>query len=264
MKGTKAKRCVGALLLSVFIVGIGTVGFCNVFTQTNYYLLPIGGVRTPIATLAETAKGKGFTVIVRDDEATTAYRGTESTEEPEATLLQTTEFLYVDNERFLLSIAGVDFDYIVRPYETGYALLVAPHRDLPQGETLLAVLNSLSQMGIVGAEVELQGITDFQKMPGKLPAPPEDVAMDSALYALSVAADWFAFATTQNLTRVGLNVEIVAEKLPGGTLSPTFQSHVIDESADFAKLLLPIHLLVDLARAPSVGYVRPPYQPAIP
>ena len=263
MKGTKAKRYVGTLLLSVFIVGIGTVSLCNVFTQTNYYLIPIGGVRTPIATLTETAKGKGFTVIVRDDQ-TTAYRGTEPTEEPEATLLQATEFLYVDNERFLLSIAGMDFDYIVRPYETGYALLVVPHRDLPQAETLIAVLNSLSQMGIVGAEVELQGITDFQKMPGKLPAPSEDVAMDTALYALSIAADWFAFATTQHLTRVGLNVEVVAEKLPGGTLSPTFQSYVIDESENFAKLLLPIHFLVDLARTPSVGYVRPPYQPAVP
>ena len=264
MKGTKSKSCMGAFLLSVFIVGIGVLGFCDVFTQLNYYLLPIGGIPTSVSMITETAKGKGFTVIVRGDEATMAYRGTESTEEVEVVLLQASELLYVDNGRFLLRIDGEDFDCIVRPYTAGYALLIIPHRDLSQGETLLAVLNSLSQMGIVGAEVESQGITEFQKTSGKLPAPPEDTAMDSALYALSVSTDWFAFAAAQNLNRVGLNVEVVAEKLPDGVLPATFQSYVVDETADFAKLMLPIHLLVDLARTPGVGYVRPPYRPSIP
>jgi hypothetical protein len=264
MIALKSRMVLVCLTIGILLGGVSVIGVSDVFAQNHYYILPIGEVQVSTASLIVTAKDKTYTVIVYEAGTTTAYRGSAQTKEPEAVLLSAASLLYVDESRFLLSVAGTDFDYVVRPYETGYALLLIPHRDLPQGETLLTVLDSLRGMGIIGEEVEIQGIISLEKKPEKSPAPPDGVAMDSSLFGLSVAADWFSDAVARGLNREGLRVEVVAEKLPGAAVPQSFQPYIVSETEDLAKLLVPIHLLVNLARASGIGYVRPPYQPAVP
>ncbi len=260
-KRFKVLGALAVLLLNILISGAIVLGEEADLLQTNYYVISIGEPKGSLDLLIQTAQGDQFTVIVISGETATSYRGSEATEEPEAVLLDADSLLYVDQSLFLLQIAGEDLDYVVRPTEGGYALLLIPHRDLPQGETLISVLNELQQMGIVGEEVQMEWVDAFPKKADKAPKPPEGVAIDSDLYGLAVAADWFSTAASRGLTRVGLRVEVVAEKLPGETIPAAYQSYIVSETEELAKLLVPIHRLVGLAKSSAIGYVRPPYQP---
>ena len=253
-----------ALLVGTFLGGANV--FCDEakLVQTSYYLISIGGIKTPLASLIQTAKENGFTIIVRSGEEVTSYKGSELTQEPEAVLLEADSLLYVDDGFLLLRVNGDDLDYTVRPGDGGYTLVLFPHRDLPQEETIFSVLGTLQEIGVIGADGEVTGLLrPFEKDAEKGPEPPAEATIDSDLYGLTVAADWFSFASSIGLTRVGLRVEVVAEKLPGGAIPEEFQPYIIpgSETDQLAKLLLPIHRLVDLAQSSLIGYVRPPYQP---
>ena len=229
--------------------------------QTHYYVISIGGITSTLDSLIATAKGEELPVIVVSDGVVSTYRGSQATEEPEAALLESGSLLYVDHNWFLLQMAGEEVDYVVRPAEVGYALVLIPHRDLAEGEALLRVLGDLQQLGIVGAEVQMEWVGAFPKEAEKDPKPPEGVAIDSALYRLTVSADWFSTAASLGLARVGLRVEVVAEKIPGAAIPAAFQTYIVSETEELAKLLVPIHRLVELARLSVIGYLRPPYQP---
>ncbi len=259
--GLRGVGVMAVLLIAVFFLGATAMGEGALLLKTDYYLFSIGTIDLPIPSLVQSAQAKGFTVIVRDGQAVTAYRGTVSTQESEEALLAASSLLYVDGAAFLLRVKGDAIDFTVRPGEAGYALVLDPHDDLPQGQTLATVLASLQDLGIVGSEVGLTSFAAFSKVTQKDPAPPEGVAIDSSLYALSVAPDWFSYAKAKGLTRVGLRVEVVAEKLPGGTIPEAYTAYVESETDALAKLLLPIEKLVGLARSSDIGYVRPPYQP---
>lgn len=259
----KVTGVLAALLVGTFLGGANV--FCDEakLVQTSYYLISIGGIKTPLASLIQTAKENGFTIIVRSGEEVTSYKGSELTQEPEAVLLEADSLLYVDDGFLLLRVNGDDLDYTVRPGDGGYTLIIFPHRDLPQGETIFSLLGTLQKLGVIGAEVTMEGFRSFEKDAEKGPEPPAEAAIDSDLYGLTVAADCFSSASSIGLTRVGLRVEVVAEKLPGGAIPEEFQPYILpgSETDQLAKLLLPIHRLVDLARSSSIGYVRPPYQP---
>ena len=260
------RRCrhVGALVFLLLIALVGgsdLLGSESDLLQTHYYMISIGAVEISIESLIQTAKEGEFAVIVDSDAQTEFYRGSNPTDESEETLLGADALLYVDHDWFLLRKAGQDFDFVVRPAEIGYTLLLSPHRDLPQGDTLFAVLGELLQMGVVGEEVQMEWGGAFPKETDKLPQPPDGVVIDSALYGLMMAEDWFAAAASQGLTRVGLRVEVVAEKLAGATIPTTFQDSIVSETEELSKLLVPIHRLAELARSEAVSYVRPPYQP---
>jgi hypothetical protein len=256
----KVSGVLAVLLLAVLLVGTGAMANEARFLETNYYLISFGTVDAPIASLIQTAQEKGFSVIVRSGDEISFYHGTAITEESEEVLLASPTLLYVDSGWFLLRVTGEDFDYTVRPTEDGYELVLVPHRDVAMGETLAMVLSDLQEMGIVGGEVDMEFVT-LAKEAEKGPAPPEGVAIDSNLYGLTVAADWFSYAASKGLTCVGLRVEVVAEKLPGGAIPERFVPYIVSETEGLAKLILPIHQLVALARSSSIGYVRPPYQP---
>ena len=249
------------LLLNTLISGTIVLGEEPDLLQTNYYVISIGELKGSLDLLIQTAKENGFAVIEVRGEEITSYRGSEPTEEPEEALLKMDSLLYADNGWLLFRASGKDLDYVVRPAEVGYALLLIPHRDLPQGETLISVLNELQQMGIVGEEVQMEWVDAFPNKAEKAPKPPDGVAIDSDLYGLAIAADWFTTAASLGLTRVGLRVEVVAEKLPGETIPAAFQSYIVSETEELAKLLVPIHRLVGLAKSSAIGYIRPPYQP---
>jgi len=251
---------VGLLLIAV----VGAVpSLCSEseLLKSHYYLLLIGEMDVPLESLIQSAKERELAIIVLSDEQVASYRGSDLTDEGEEILLDADALLYVDKSRFLLRIKGADLDYVVRPAEVGYTLLLSPHRDLPQGDTLLAVLSELQQIGIVGGDIQMEWEGALPKETDKSPQPPDGVAIDSDLYALATAEDWFATAASQGLSRVGLSVEVVAEKLPGAAIPEAFQGAVVSETEELVKLLVPIHLLVELARAETINYVRPPYQP---
>ena len=88
--------------------------------------------------------------------------------------------------------------------------------------------------------------------------------MDSLLYRLVIAEDWFSFAATNGLTVTGLRADVVVEKLPGSDLAEAFEAYAYQETEQLAQLLVPISRLVALASAESTGYVRPAYRPAVP
>ncbi len=248
------------LFVSALLWGVGPVGAQADLSAAQYYIAPIGRVDVPLASLIQSVQSSGFTTIIRSGDEVTAYLGTARTDQPEELLLGASSLLYVDDGFFLLKVAGEDLDYVVRPAEGGYALVLIPHRDLGSGEALLGVLSSLQTLGILGQDVAME-LTGLPKEPAKLPAPPQGVALDSSLYGLALAADWFSYAAAHGLTRVGLRAEAVAEKVPGGGIPEAFRPYVVSETEGLAKLLVPIHQLVDLARSPSIGYVRPPYRP---
>ena len=227
--------------------------------QTDYYLISIGTIDTPIESLIQTAQGKGFSVA--GSYGGEPLGGDPLTEDPEEALQAVPSLLYVDESWFLLRVTGEDFDYTVRPAVEGYELVLVPHKDLPQAETIYSIISSLQGMGIVGSEVDMGLPEQYAKESEKGPLPPEGVAIDSSLYGLSVAANWFAEASRLGIDRVGLRVEVVAEKLPGGAIPEAFIPFIESESGELAKLLLPIWQLTELARSSSIGYVRGPYRP---
>ncbi len=249
------------LLFGLLLFGAGAAGSDANLLSQNYYLISIGTVNASIASLIQTAQSTGYAVIVRSGEEVKFYRGDQPTDEDETTLIGCGKLLYVDDGQFLLQLKGANYDYTVRPGEGGaYDLVIVPHRDLPLGETLTTIINSLQEMGIIGSEVDME-FRSFPQQAEKSPAPPAGVAIDSGLYALQIAPDWFSAASAAGLTRVGLRVEVIAEKLPGGEIPEEFREYVESETDALAKLLLPINDLVDLAKSPGIGYLRPPYRP---
>ena len=249
------------LLAGVLLLGGGPAGAQMDLAATQYYVSSLGEVALPLSTLIQTAQASGFTTIVRSGDVVTGYLGKERTDLGEEVLLTTSPLLYVDGDLFVFQVRGPDLDYVVRPAQTGYALLLIPQRSLASGEVLPSVLRDLRSLGIAGDQAAL-GFTAVPRGLEKAPPPPQGVALDSALYGLTLAEDWFTYAAANGLTRVGLRVEVVAEKRPGEVFPESFRAYVVSETAELAKLLVPIHRLVELARSAAISYVRPPYQPA--
>jgi hypothetical protein len=115
-------------------------------------------------------------------------------------------------------------------------------------------------------DVDVDGYRTFARSALKGPAAPQDLAakLDYALYGLGVAEDWFAYASQKGLALLGLRIEVVVEKTPGGILPATFSADMISETNTVASLVVPVDQLVSLARSTGVGYVRLPYVPVVP
>ena len=250
------------LLLGLSIVSFGS-GEMTRFVETDYYILSLGGLTADVPSVVAAAQTNGFTVIRYEGDFVTAYRGTTETAEAISDLQDSDKLLIVDNERIYMRVKESAYTYTLRPSASGYELVIAPQEALPIVETLTDTLNALQGMGLVGTEVDL-GFQAFSKSDLKGPPPPEAARIDSDLYWLTVAEDWFAFATQKGFSLTGLRVEIVAEKLPGGGIPSEFSAYLLSETETAAKLLLPIDALVRLAESAGVGLVRPPYRPAAP
>lgn len=249
------------LLVASALGAFGVVAVAQAdLVGTQYYVSPLGEPAIPLVTLTQRAQSSGYTTILRHGNDVVAFWGTQTTDQTEGVLLGASCILYVDGEFILVRVTGPDLDYVVRPGATGYELLLIPHRDLGLGEQLVPVMSELQRLGILGGSVNL-AFTPFPQSPEKTPPPPQGVRLDSLLYGLTLSDDWFSYASRSGLARVGLRVEVVVEKLPGAAIPETYKPYVTEETEQLAKLLVPIHLLVDLARSPSVSYVRPPYQP---
>ena len=233
------------------------------FSSTHYYILSLGEMPIDLSILIQTTQSAGYSVIQYDGNTALVSRGSEAAAVDVGTALADESVLVVDSDRFYLRETSASYVFTVRPAEIGYELVINPSQELSINDTLASILIGLQQIGILGNEVNLE-FASFAKADLKGPAAPAGVFIDSMLYGLTVAEDWFAYATAEGLTQVGLRVEIVAEKVPGGVLGAEFTDYAIEETDSLAKLLLPIDELLALAKSTSIGYVRTAYQPAVP
>ena len=233
------------------------------FAASHYYILSLGEMTVDLSALIQTTQSAGYSVIQYDDDTATVYRGGETVDMDVATTVADEYVLLIDSNRFYLREIGEAYIFTVRPAEVGYELVINPQQELSINDTLASVLMALQQIGILGNEVNLE-YASFAKADLKGPAAPAGVFIESTLYGLMVAEDWFVYAAAKGFTQVGLRVEIVAEKVPGGVLDAEFIDYVVEETESLVKLLLPIDKLLVLARSSSIGYVRIAYQPAVP
>jgi len=234
------------------------------FLSTHYYILSMGEVAADVGTLGESTKDEGFTVLTYDGEDATVYRGTELASDVSVQdALADDAVLVVDADRFYLRASETAFTYVVRPASDGYELVISPSEDIAIQDTLASLLMSLQEFGVLGESVDLE-YTAYAKNDLKGPASPAGASIDSLLYRLMVSEDWHAFAASNSLSMIGLRVDVVAEILPNGVLPEAFLPFAFEQTDQLAELLIPVDLLVTLASSESIGYVRPPYQPAVP
>ena len=233
------------------------------FAATHYYILSLGEMAVDLSALSQTTQSAGHSVIQYDGDTASVISGGEAVDMDAATALADEYVLLIDGSRFYLREIGEAYTFTVRPAEVGYELVINPQQELSVNDTLASILMDLQQIGILGNEVDLE-FASFAKADLKGPAAPAGVFIESTLYGLTVAEDWFSYAAAARLTQVGLRVEIIAEKVPGGVLDAEFVDYVVEETESLVKLLLPIDKLLALAKSSSIGYVRIAYQPAIP
>jgi len=259
----KGRAILFALLALSLTIPLHAADVPTSFTSTHYYILSLGEMSVDLATLVQTAQSAGYSIIQYEGDVASVRRDGEDVADGLSVALADETVLVVDSGRFYLRENSATYTFTVRPAESGYDLVINPAEDLSINETLTSVLMGLQQLGIHGNDVNLE-FTSFAKADLKGPASPTGVPIDSTVYGLTVAEDWFGYATANNLTQVGLRVEIVAEKIPGSTLSSEFSDYVIEESETLVKLLLPIDELLTLAQSTSIGYVRIAYEPSVP
>ena len=259
----QGKMILFALLALALVIPVHGADVPTSFSSTHYYILSLGNMSVDLPTLIQTAQTAGYSIIQYEDDIASVVREGEQVADDVSVALADAAVLLVDSGRFYLREASDTYTFTVRPAETGYELVINPTDDLSINDTLVSILMGLQQIGILGSEVNLE-FASFAKADLKGPASPIGVPIDSIVYGLVVAEDWFAYASAKNLTQIGLRVEIVAEKIPGTVLAEEFTEYVIEESASLVQLLLPIDELLALAQSTSIGYVRTAYQPSVP
>lgn len=252
-----------ALLALAMVFPIHGADVPTSFAATHYYILSLGEITVDLSVLIQTTQTAGYSVIQYDGDIASVHQAGEAVEIDVATVLTHELTLLIDGSRFHLREVGPTYTFTVRPAEVGYELVIDPQQELSVNDTLASILTTLHQLGILGSDVNLE-FTSYAKADLKGPAAPAGARMESTLYGLTVANDWFAFATAERLTRVGLRVEVIAEKVPDGVLDVEFADYVVEETQTLVKLLLPIDELVALARSSAIGFVRIAYQPVVP
>jgi hypothetical protein len=252
-----------ALLALVLVIPVHGADVPTSFANTHYYVFSLGNMTVDLPTLVQTAQAAGNSIIQFDGDIASVTRSGESAADDVSTALADDAVLLIDSGRYYLRQITDTYTFTVRPADVGYELVISPTQELSINETLASILVGLQQIGILGNEVNLE-FAAYAKADLKGPASPIGIPIDSTLYGLVVAEDWFAFAITKGITQVGLRIEIVAEKIPGTVVADEFSEYVIEESASLAQLLLPIDQLLALAQSTSIGYVRLAHQPSVP
>jgi hypothetical protein len=233
------------------------------FEPSSYHILSLGSTTVDVGSLIQTAHASAFSVALYTGSTYTVYREGVTIQTTLVDVLSDPKTLVVDGDRFRLRVVDAAYSYTVRPSEFGYELVIAPAAHIPIVDTLQTILPSLQDLGIVGADVSMD-FRVFDRSSIKGPPPPQGAAIDSVLYDLVIAEDWFAEAAASGITMAGLRVEVVAEKMPGAQIPEGFAMYIASETENITKLLMPVEQLVLLARSEGIGYIRLPYQPAVP
>ena len=252
---------IAMILMAMIVVAAG--GQSLQFLETEYYVIPLGESGIAADVLVEQVQTVGMSTIVYGVDGVTALRAGEATDATPAEVYLDAQVLVVDADRYQLTIRGEDFTYTVRPAAEGVELVIGTTAPLNAAAVLGEVLGKLQDLGIVGADVGLE-YTAYDRNALKGPPTPEGVALDSTLYGMTIAEEWSAYAAEKGFALIGLRVDVVVEKLPGEVIPEAYEAYLVTETEQLAKLLLPVDLMVPLARLSAVGYVRLPYKPAVP
>jgi len=237
----------GAAVIA-FVLGFGLGGLA----ETPSYLW--GEVDVPegaVAGLATRAEELGLACAVWTEEGLRFVGAGD-----EAELRASGAYLYLDGPAFLVAVETPTERAVLRGRGSSAELIVWTGTDVisPPGASFFDLLRALGLLG-EGWMVTLT----VKTVPLKLPRVPEGVRLDPVLWALAGHPDWFGAARDYGLERVGLRVRVVAEA--SGALAEGLEPYVLSSTETLMDLLIPIPLLVDLARDPAVRYVRPPLTP---
>lgn len=249
-------------LVVVLAVGVGAMP--DILLPSQYYLFPVEGLEAGVQTVSEAVQTAGYVVIRFSGNSATALRGFVAAEGDVAALLREDHVLVVDGDRFVLRSKLPGITYSLRPAGNGTELVVSTSEETPVFEALAAIFGELQSLGILGMDIDLEAVQSFSAASLKGPATPAGVALDSVLYDLVVAEDWFAYASAKGIALVGLSIEVVAEKVAGAAFPEGFMPYVVSETERLTKLVLPIDRLVALAKESTIGYVRMPLSPVAP
>ncbi|MCX6094319.1 MAG: hypothetical protein NTY63_05785 [Candidatus Bipolaricaulota bacterium] len=254
-----AATCVAVVCSAVAVAGSPTV-----LSPSLYYLFPAEGVRTDVQTLSQAAQSAGYVVITFSGDTATAFRDSKPAEGDIAALLGEAHVLVLDGDRFLLHSELSGISYSLRPAAKGMELVISTEQDTTVFDALAAIFGELQDLGVLGMNIDLEAAQSFSATSLKGPVAPPGVALDSALYDLVVARDWFSYATDKGVPLSGLRIEVVAELAAGATFPEAFAPYVVSETDRLMKLVLPIDQLVPLAKEGAIGYVRLPLHPVAP
>jgi len=199
--------------------------------------------------LADRAQSMGIPTAVWLPEEPTLH-GAETLADLEAAGI----YLIIDGPFFLFSWEGNPSNAVFRGREGAGELILGASGSVPN---VVAFLEILDLLGLMPDACELD--LAERQVPEKLPPAPEDVRLDSVLWALVEHPDWFGFADRKDLERVGLRVRVVAETT--GELDEAFEPYIESAANGLTELLLPIPLLPELGRDPNVTLVREPHRP---
>jgi len=263
MKALRSATIPLSILLSISILAIAASAQAVDLDPAQYYLLSLGSLTTDVQTLAQSATDAGWIVLISPHEELEESQLEGTIFEPLALPPADQSLVVLDGGQFYLRHVGASYTYAVRPVAGAYELAISPHETVTIADVLADVLSELASFGVTGMELDLE-MQAYPRNSLKGPAPPEGLQIDSSVYGLVVAEDWFAYAQAKGFLLVGLHIEIVAEFLPDHEIPAEFAPYVIEQTDVLAKLLLPVGQLPLLAASDEIGYVRLPYRPVVP
>ncbi len=257
----------GTALALVAALGVAAAGGAITLDSQAYYGFSVSNLAASVQTLSAVAADRGLDVLAYSGDTVSVLHGAQTgSANIQQVLLSSSRLLVVDGDRFYLRVLGPSLSYALRPAASGPELIVSPREPIDLFEALTQILGELQDAGIEEMDVDLDGYRTIVRNPLKGPAAPHDVAakLDYALYGLVASEDWFVHAHQNGLALLGLRIEVVVEKTPGGALPAAFQADVVSETSQLASLVVPVDRLVSLALSAGVGYVRLPYVPVVP
>ena len=229
------------------------------FAPTDYYVFSLGPGIADLAALSRAVEAEGYTVVRYGEDGSISASGDATATDA---LVTAERLLAIDSGRFLLRVVGESYTYAVRSATAGAELVFSPQTDQAM-EAVISILLEIQSLGAIGSEVDF-AYRAYARDALKGPEPPVGARIESDLYWLTVAEDWQAFAAARGFTLVGLRVEVIADLLPGATVSDRFAAYVTSESESLARLHIPIDELVPFASSGVVDLVRVPYEPVAP
>lgn len=164
-------------------------------------------------------------------------------------------FAYVDGDVLFVAVQSGSIKAVLRGrYPQAEIVAMAEETPLALPEGFLELVESL---GLLPADCSVE--FELREVPLKLPRAPDDVRLDSVLWALVNHPDWLEFARNHGLQRVGLRIRVVVEL--SGELDASFEPFIQSSTPTLAELLIPIPYLPELGADPAARFVRPPHTP---
>ncbi len=176
--------------------------------------------------------------------------------------------LSVDGPWFWLNLDEPGWALHLRPspQPDAYELIVSPKlpKTVLDEEDVKAVHEALAPFGVLPPDLtpDELGRALAPYVPPAKPAPPEGARLDSGLYGLVLAPDWAQYAQERGIERSGLRVRVLVELTnPDAQLPEALAVEVEARSGALVRAQALIHRLIELARHPSVAFVRLPARP---